>query len=312
MSSNESAELPTLFFDVAFPDEYRDLIDGRAIAVGPDEGLDTADAVIAGARIAWNAERFAAAANLKVISRTGIGYDNVDVPAAAAAGVVVCNAPVAPSVSTAEHTLALMLAITKQLPVQMARSRAGLASTGRGEALELDGRTLGLVALGRISSRVAAAGIALGMRVIAHDPYLSESPVPGVELVDLDTVFTDADVVSLHAPATPDTHHLVGAERLAQMRPGSFLINASRGTLIDQEALLAALERGHLGGVALDVTDPEPLPADHPLLARDDVIITPHIASATVAGRRRLYEHAIDNALAILEGRPATVVAPLS
>jgi D-3-phosphoglycerate dehydrogenase len=312
VSSNESAELPTLFFDVAFPDEYRDLIDGRAVAVGPDEGLDTADAVIAGARIAWNAERFASAANLKVISRTGIGYDNVDVPAAAAAGVVVCNAPVAPSVSTAEHTLALMLAITKQLPVQMARSRAGLASTGRGEALELDGRTLGLVALGRISSRVAAAGIALGMRVIAHDPYLGESPVPGVELVDLDTVFTDADVVSLHAPATADTHHLVGAERLAQMRPGAYLINASRGTLIDQEALLAALESGHLGGVALDVTDPEPLPADHPLLARDDVIITPHIASATVAGRRRLYEHAIDNALAILEGRPATVVAPLS
>ncbi len=312
MSSNETAELPTFFFDVALPDEYRDLIDGRAIAVGPDEGLDTADAVIAGARIAWNAERFAAATNLTVISRTGIGYDNVDVPAAAAVGVTVCNAPIAPSVSTAEHTLALMLAITKQLPVQMARSRAGLASTGRGEALELDGCTLGLVALGRISSRVAVVAIALGMRVIAYDPFLSESPVPGVELVDLDTVFSDADVVSLHAPATADTYHLVGADRLAQMKPGAYLINASRGTLIDQDALLAALESGHLGGVALDVTDPEPLPADHPLLARDDVIITPHIASATVAGRRRLYEHAIDNALAVLEGRPATVVAPPS
>jgi phosphoglycerate dehydrogenase-like enzyme len=312
VSSNETAELPTFFFDVALPDEYRDLIDGRAIAVGPDEGLDTADAVIAGARIAWNAERFAAATNLTVISRTGIGYDNVDVPAAAAVGVTVCNAPIAPSVSTAEHTLALMLAITKQLPVQMARSRAGLASTGRGEALELDGCTLGLVALGRISSRVAVVAIALGMRVIAYDPFLSESPVPGVELVDLDTVFSDADVVSLHAPATADTYHLVGADRLAQMKPGAYLINASRGTLIDQDALLAALESGHLGGVALDVTDPEPLPADHPLLARDDVIITPHIASATVAGRRRLYEHAIDNALAVLEGRPATVVAPPS
>lgn len=312
MSSTPDPTLPTLYFDVAFPDEYRDLIDGRAVAVGLDDGLERADAVIAGARIAWGAELFAGAAQLKVISRTGIGYDNIDVAAAAAAGVTVCNAPVAPSVSTAEHTLALLLAITKQLPVQMARSRAGLASTGRGEALELDGCTLGLVALGRISSRVAVAAVALGMRVIAHDPFLTESPVPGVELVDLDTVFSDSDVISLHAPATPDTHHLVDAGRLAQMRPGAYLVNASRGTLIDQDALLAALESGQLGGVALDVTDPEPLPADHPLLARDDVIVTPHIASATVAGRRRLYEHAIDNALAVLEGRPATIVAPPS
>lgn len=312
MSSTAEPNLPTFYFDVTFPDEYRDLIDGRAVAVGPDDGLERADAVIAGARIAWGADLFATATELKVISRTGIGYDNIDVAAAAAAGVTVCNAPVAPSVSTAEHTLALLLAITKQLPVQMARSRAGLASTGRGEALELDGRTLGLVALGRISSRVAVVAVALGMRVIAHDPFLTESPVPGVELVDLDTVFAESDVISLHAPATPDTHHLVGAGRLAQMRPGAYLVNASRGTLIDQDALLEALERGQLGGVALDVTDPEPLPADHPLLARDDVIITPHIASATVAGRRRLYEHAIDNALAVLEGRPATIVAPPS
>ena len=301
---------PTLFFDIELPDEYRDVLEGRATVMGPDEGLDRADAVIAGARLRWDAERFAAAPHLKVISRTGIGYDNIDVAAAAAAGVTVCNAPVAPSVSTAEHTIALMMAITKGLPAQIARSRAGLAGSGRGEALELDGCTLGLVALGRIASRVAVASLALGMRVIAHDPFLDDSPIPGVDLVDLDAVFTDSDVVSLHAPATADTRHLVNAARLAQMKPGAFLINASRGALIDQDALVAALEAGHIAGAALDVTEPEPLPVDHPLLNRDDVIITPHIASATSAGRRRLYEHAVDNALAVLEGRPATIVNP--
>lgn len=303
-------DLPVVYVDAVVPADYVDLFDHRAHVVGPDDGLDVAVAVIAGARVRWDAAMFARSPRLRVISRLGIGYDNVDVAAAAAAGVVVCNAPMAPTVSTAEHTLALLLAVTKHLPTQVDRARAGLPAEGIGRALELDGATLGLVGFGRIAVRVAAAAQGLGMHVIAHDPVVTESTVPGVELVDLPTVFADADVVSLHAPAVAATRHLVDAARLATMKPGAYLVNCARGSLVDQDALLAALEGGHLAGAALDVTEPEPLPAGHPLLARHDVIVTPHVASSTVAGRRRLYEHAVENALAVLEGRAATVVQP--
>ena len=147
------------------------------------------------------------------------------------------------------------------------------------------------------------------MRVIACDPGVVTPPVAGVELVPLDEMLAAADVVSLHAPALPTTVRMIDADALALMRPGSFLLNCARGVLVDHEALLDAIDRGHLAGAGLDVTDPEPLPAGHPLLDRPNVVVTPHIASASVAGRRRLYEHSVENALAVLAGRPATVVA---
>jgi D-3-phosphoglycerate dehydrogenase len=302
-------DLPILFFDHPLPDAYRDLVDGRAIAVGPDDAdLGKAHAVLAGARRPWDAEAFALGSNLKVISRIGIGYDNVDVPAAAAAGVIVCNAPDAPSVSTAEHTLMLMLAVAKNLPAQIDRARQGLAGATTGTALELDGAVLGLVGYGRIARRVGAAGLALGMNVLAYDPYLTEAQ--GCELVGLDRLFAESDVISLHAPAVADTRHMINSTSLATMKQGVYLVNCARGGLVDQEALVAALDSGQVAGAGLDVTDPEPLPAGHPLLEHPNVIVTPHVASATVAGRRRLYAHAIDNALNVLAGRPATIVAP--
>lgn len=299
-----------VFVDHPFPELYLDLVDGRATVVGngTDDGLERADAILAGATRPWNAAAFALAPNAKVISRVGVGYDNVDVADAAAAGLVVCNAPMAPMVSTAEHTMALLLAVTKHLPQHLERARQGLAGEPVGRSLELDGRVLGLVGIGRIASRVAVACQALGMTVIAADPGFTESPVAGVELVDLATLLARADVVSLHAPAVPSTVHLIDAATLALMRPGSYLVNCARGVLVDHDALLDALERGHLAGAGLDVTEPEPLPAGHPLLTRVDVVVTPHIASASVAGRRRLYEHSIENALAVLAGRPASVV----
>lgn len=304
--------LPRIFVDHPFPDLYRDLVDGRAeiVGSGTDDGLDTCDAILAGAARPWNAEAFVLAPNAKVISRVGVGYDNVTVDDAAAAGIVVCNAPMAPMVSTAEHTMALLFAVTKHLPHQIERARQGLKGEPVGRALELDGRTIGLVGIGRIASRVAVACQALGMDVIAADPGVTESPVAGVELVDLATLLARADVVSLHAPALPSTIRMIDAGTLAMMRPGSYLVNCARGVLVDHEALLDALERGHLAGAGLDVTDPEPLPAGHPLLDRPDVVVTPHIASASVAGRRRLYEHSIENIMCVLEGRPASVVAP--
>jgi len=306
------SSLPLLFVDHPFPDLYRDLVDDRATVVGSgtDDGLDRADGVVAGAVRRWDAAGFALAPNLTVISRVGVGYDNVDVAAAHAAGVIVCNAPLAPMVSTAEHTMALILAVTKHLPHQMERSSGGLKGEPVGRALELDGRVLGLVGIGRIASRVAVVAQALGMRVIATDPGVAESPVDGVDLVGLNELLAMSDVVSLHAPALPATIGMIDADALDRMQPGSYLVNCARGPLVDHDALLAALDAGHLQGAGLDVTEPEPLPAGHPLLDRHDVVVTPHIASATVAGRRRLYEHAIDNALAVLAGRPASIVQP--
>ncbi|NDH88605.1 MAG: hypothetical protein EBY61_08325, partial [Actinobacteria bacterium] len=272
-------------------------VPGRLEVVGPDTGLEAAVAVIAGARVQWNGELLDQAPEVRVVSRTGIGYDNVDVSAAAERGVVVCNAPKAPSVSTAEHTVALLMAVTKHLRTTTAIADRGEKAPSVGIALELDGRRLGLVGLGRIARRVAAAATALGMEVIAHDPFIQADSVDGVRLVSLDEVFSESDVVSLHAPGGEATKHLVDASRLAAMRPGAYLVNCARGSLVDQEALLAALDSGQLAGAALDVTEPEPLPEGHPLLGREDVLVTPHVASSTAAGRRRLYEHAIDNAL---------------
>ena len=310
VSNSEQSELPLLFVDHPFPDVYRDLVDGRAelVGLGTDDRLDVADAILAGAVRPWNAEAFNLCSRVKVISRVGVGYDNVDVAAATAAGVTVCNTPLAPMVSTAEHTLALLFAVTKHLPHHVARARQGLKGEPVGRALELDGSTLGLIGLGRIGTRVAVAANAVGMRVVAADPALAESPVPGVELVDLDELLATSDVISLHAPALPSTAQLINADTLAKMRPGTYIVNCARGVLIDHDALLAAIDSGHLGGAGLDVTDPEPLPAGHPLLDRPNVIVTPHIASASVAGRRRLYEHSIENALNVLAGRPADTV----
>jgi D-3-phosphoglycerate dehydrogenase / 2-oxoglutarate reductase len=300
-----TAPLPVLFFDRQLPAEYVDLVNGRARAVGPaDADLAGADGVIAGMH-RWDAEAIAKGPRLRVISRSGVGYDTVDVAAANAAGITVCYTPEAPTVSTAEHAMALILAITKDLPALQDKARQGLWGASPA-SLELDGCVLGVVGFGRIARRVAVAASALGMTIVAHDPYVTSDP--GVTLVGLDELLGRADVVTIHAPATPETRHLINAATLAKMKRGSYLVNCARGTLVDQDALLAALDAGHIAGAGLDVTDPEPLPVGHRLLEHPRVLVTPHVASGTVAGRRRLYAQAIDNALNVLAGRPATIV----
>jgi D-3-phosphoglycerate dehydrogenase len=299
--------LPLLFFDRELPPEYADLVVGRARVGGPGDGeLAEADAVVAALR-RWDDEAMAVGAKLKVISRIGVGYDTVDVAAATARGIVVCHAPAAPTVSTAEHTIALLLAVTKRLPALMSRAVEGLAA-GRAESLELDGRVLGLLGYGRIARRVAFTARALGMDTIAHDPFVTEGEGDGTRLVSADELWQHSDVITLHAPATADTYHIVNEVTLRQMSPGAYLVNCARGSLVDHVALLGALDDGRLAGAGLDVTEPEPLPSGHPLLTHPRVIVTPHMASSTVAGRRRLYQQAIDNALAVLSGLPATVV----
>jgi len=303
-------ETPVIHVDRPVTDEDLSFVGERATIVGPDdEALGGASATVIGVGHYWDADRFAQFPNLRVVARMGIGYDNVDVAAARVAGVTVCNAPDAPTVSTAEHTVALMLAVTKNLRALSKRADEGRRGPAAATALELEGATLGLVGLGRIGGRVAVAAQALGMAVIANDPLLTTSPVAGVELVDLDQVWERSDVISLHAPAIPETHHLIGHETLPAMKRGVYLVNCARGSLVDQDALVAALDSGGVAAAGLDVTEPEPLPVGHPLLGREDVIVTPHVASSTRAGRRRLFEHAFDNALAALRGESANVVS---
>ena len=282
----------------------------RAEVVGPgDDALAGVPAAVIGVAHRWDDERFARFPALQVLSRMGIGYDNVDLDAARAAGVTVCNAPDAPTVSTAEHAMALLLAATKGLRRVSRSADRGVTGVPAPSALELDGATLGLVGLGRIGVRVAVAARALGMNVIAADPAMADSPVEGVDLVSLDEIWARSDVVSLHAPAVAETHHLVNADTIEAMKDGVFLVNCARGGLVDQGALVAALDSGKVAGAGLDVTEPEPLPVGHPLLGREDVVVTPHIASSTRAGRLRLFAHAFDHALAALAGEPRHVVS---
>ena len=268
------------------------------------DDLADADGVIVGANEPWDAAVCSRLPRLKVVARAGIGYDNVDPAGCAAVGVAACNTPDAPTVSTAEHSLALLLAVSKRIKRSELRLHAGLGDYRAVHcALELEGRTLGLVGCGRIGRRVARYAAALGMRVLVYDAHLQASDTEGVaELVDLDELWRCSDAVSLHAPATEATRHMVDADNISAMRPGVIIVNCARGSLIDHDALLAGLESGHIAGAGLDVTEPEPLPAGHPLLGREDVIVTPHVASSTTAGAVRLIGQALGQAAQWLRG----------
>jgi D-3-phosphoglycerate dehydrogenase len=310
------------WFEREPPAIYHELLDGTAVIAGTGttdsdslEGVAGAHAIIASARIQYDGEFMDRAPELRVISRTGIGLDNIRIPDASERGIAICHAPSAPTISTAEHAFALLLACAKALPQTATAMRAGPADFfNTYEGIELDGLCLGIVGLGQIGRRVARFAQAMGMCVVAFDPLLSETEADalGVTLsATLDELLGDADAVSLHAPLTPGTMNLINARRLAQMRPGAILINTARGGLVDENALVAALESGHLRSAGLDVLDLEPPDPDNPLLHRDDVIVTPHIAGATAAGRDRLWRIAIAQALQVLGNeRPEGLANP--
>ena len=303
--------LPTIYVDRTMPAGFEELFSGRAEVVGPSpSALPRAHGVIAGGGV-WDGPLMDRAPGLQVISRAGIGFDAVDLSAATERGVVVCNAPASPTVSTAEHTMGLLLHVAKSLSANQRRLRGHIGDYYvDNEGIELAERTLGVVGYGPIGRRVVKAARGLDMEVIAHDPYLDPSN-EDVELVSFEELLRRSDVVSAHCPLTDETRELFGREAFAKMRRGSLFINAARGGVVDQAALLEALDSGHLAGAGLDVTVPEPLPMDHPLQGRDNVMITPHIASATDRGRRRMFSAALDNAMTCLNGeRVATCVNP--
>jgi D-3-phosphoglycerate dehydrogenase / 2-oxoglutarate reductase len=289
------------------------LFAGVAELVGPNapiEELATCDAALdPGAR--WNADRMDRAPRLKVISRIGVGYDNIDVKAATQRGIIVCYTPDGPTLSTAEHAVALIFAAAKTVAYADREVRAhrwhsnffGL------KGMELRGRMLGLVGLGRIATHVAQIMQAVGMQVIAFDPNVSKQRADELKVQKLDSLeslLARADVVSLHAPSTPETRHLINAATLSAMKRGAILINTARGALVDEHALADALRSGQLFAAGLDVFVQEPVMPDNPLLQLENVVLTDHIASHTWAGHHRLYEMAVNHLLQALRGEKPT------
>src|SRR6201985_2694959 len=205
-----------------------------------------------------------AAKNLKVVGRAGIGVDNVDIPAATAAGVIVMNTPFGNSITTAEHAISLMLALARDLPAANASTQAGKWEKNRFMGVEITGKVLGLIGAGNIGSIVADRARGLKMRVIAYDPFLSPAPREslGVEKVELNDLLARADFITLHVPMTPETKNILSADAIAKTKKGVRIINCARGGLVDEHALKAALDTGHVAGAALDVFEVEPATAN--------------------------------------------------
>jgi len=226
-----------------------------------------------------------AAKDLQLIGRAGVGVDNVDCQAATEHGVIVMNTPTGNTTTTGELAIALLTAIARHIPRADRATRGGSWKKKGLMGTELTGKTLGVIGLGRIGRVVAERAQGLAMNVVAHDPYLQKtgagSPLAGVELLELDELLERSDFVTLHVPIMDSTRNLLSRERIAKMKPGARVINAARGGLIDEAALAEALEAGHLSGAALDVLAEEPPGENHPLLGRDDVILTPHLGASS-------------------------------
>lgn len=244
----------------------------------------------------------------KGIVRYGVGYDVVDVDAARERGIPVINVPDYCTAEVADHTLTLILALLRKLPQVMAGVRRGAWSGAPCRPIHtLASRTLGLLGIGRIGRAVIERAGPFGFTLVAHDPFSDDATFAelGVTRVDLETLLATSDVLSLHLPLTPATHHLIDAAALARMRPGSFLVNVSRGGLVDEHALEAALRSGHLAGAALDVFEHEPVPADSSLLAVESLIATSHCAWYAEEAFDRLHRYAAEEVVRVLRGERA-------
>ncbi|WP_049928105.1 phosphoglycerate dehydrogenase [Halopiger goleimassiliensis] len=246
-----------------------------------------------------------AADELVIVGRAGIGVDNIDIDAATDHGVIVANAPEGNVRAAAEHTVAMAFAIARSIPQAHIRLKDGEWAKSDYLGTELNGKTLGVVGLGRVGQEVAKKLDALGMDVVAFDPYISEERAEriGAELVDLEPCLERADFLSIHTPLTPETEGMIGPEEL-DLLEGGYLINVGRGGIVQEDALAAKVEDGTLEGAALDVFAEEPLPADSPLLDHDDVIVTPHLGASTEAAQENVATSTAEQIVAALEGEP--------
>lgn len=252
------------------PAELRDAITGCAGLVVRSETKVTADLMDS-------------ATALRVVGRAGVGVDNIDVPAATERGIVVMNAPDGNTITTAEHTIALLIALARSVPQANSSLKSGRWDRKTFIGVELQGKTLGVVGMGRIGRTVAARARAFGMKIVAFDPFIAPEQARDaeIELAPLDELFAHADFITIHTPLTAETRGLIGSAAFAQMKRGVRIINCARGGLVDESALHDAIKSGVVAGAALDVFVQEPPPADHPLLLLDEVIVTPHLGAST-------------------------------
>ena len=265
----------------------------------------------------WDKEAFDAAPKLKLIALTSTGYNVVDLAEATAHGVVVSNVPAYSTPDVAQHTFALLLELTNHVGALNAGVQAGDwvrcpdFCYWNAPIIELADKTFGIIGMGSIGSAVCAIASSFGMNVIFYDHRPKpERVTERVRQVSLDELWASADIISLHCALVPETEHIINASSIAQMKDGVLLINAARGGLVDEAALRAGLDSGHVGGCGLDVLDPEPMAADCPLLGAPRTIITPHVAWASVEARTRLYKAIAANIQAFLDGAPQNVVNP--
>ncbi len=265
------------------------------------------DALIVRSGVRVTAEMIRAATRLKVIGRAGVGIDNIDVEAATQSGIIVVNAPTGNVIAAAEHAIALLLALARNVPQADASMRRGEWDRRRFIGIEVQDKVLGILGLGRIGSLVATRAHGLRMKVIAYDPYVSEEYASNlaVELVSLDELLATADFITIHMPLTDSTRNLLNRETLARCKRGVRIVNCARGGIVDEAALLEALESGQVAGAALDVYEHEPLPPDDPLRKHPHVVLTPHIAGSTTEAQERVAVDIAEQVLAVLDGKLA-------
>jgi D-3-phosphoglycerate dehydrogenase len=267
--------------------------------------LSTAHALIVRSTTRVDAAMIDAAPELKVVGRAGVGVDNIDMDAASDAGVAVYNAPGGNTIAAAELTMALMLSVVRRVTAADHSVRAGRWDRASFRGVELRGRTLGLIGAGRIGGEVARRCEAFGMTVMAYDPYIDETRAQqlGIRLATVDEVIEEAEVISLHVPLNDETRHLIDSKALGRMKKQAFVINASRGGVIVEADLAAALEEGLIAGAALDVYEDEPLSADSPLRDAPNLVLTPHLGASTEEAQVSVArEVALSVRTALLEG----------
>lgn len=267
--------------------------------------LAEAEALVVRSGTRVDGELMDAAPRLRVVGRAGVGVDNIDLEEATRRGILVVNAPLANSVSAAEHAFGLMLSVARNIARGDASIRSGRWDRAKFRGVELEGKTLGLVGMGRIGSLVAQRALAFGMRVLAYDPYITaeQARAAGGELRDLDSLLADSDFISLHLPRTPETENLLGREAFAKAKRGVRIINASRGGIIDEEALVEAIRDGQVAGAALDVYAEEPMTGG-PLTEMPEIVLTPHLGASTVEAQNKAGLHVAESVAAGLAGEP--------
>jgi D-3-phosphoglycerate dehydrogenase len=267
------------------------------------KAVPSADALIVRGRTKVTADVFAAASRLKAVGRAGVGVDNIDLKAAKEKNVAVVNAPQSTSVAVAEHTFALLLSLARHVPTADAGLRRGEWLKKKLQGFELSGKTLGIIGMGRIGEHVAKRAAGFNMTCLGYDPLIPSEEIAkrGAQPTELTALLNRADIITLHVPLTPETRGLINAERFAQMKQGARIVCTARGNVIDETALLAALESGQIAGAALDVFAVEPV-VDSPLVKHPQVVCTPHIAAQTNEAQERAAQDIAEEILTVLRG----------